>query len=392
MAMMLWKARGRVREVKPSATPTQVDGWINRRIQNVLDTRVWSDTMKFGMVIIPNATTAGTVSLAYGSNIVTGVGTGWPTNDSINTTITADITDAPGYVDINVSAATLAKLQPGSILLLDQENPSVTEIITVDSVGPATFNAYCANNHSSGVSLKQSSLAGQQFATDAFVYTVQAVLSSTSLQLDAPYGGQPQTAVSYMIRKEYVQISPTARFLKYAYDAIAGQSIGVDRDETWLIALDPQDQSTGNPLEMAMMHPAPGGVMQWRIWPYQTTQYAIGCLYQDGWPQLQYDTDLLPPFLNPEIIIAGAIADALRTKCIKSAGAKDDWYDPAMANSFWEPEYARLLEAATQSDQGRRMSYLTNYLEATQNACYNWMRSHAVGAGSGWGSTWSGSL
>ena len=384
MATSLWKARGRVREVKPSATPTQVDGWINRRIQNVLDTRTWSDTMKFGMVIIPNAVTAGTVSMAYGSNIVTGVGTGWPVADSINTTLSTAIVDAPGYVDITVPVATLANLQPGSILLLDQEDPSVTEVIVVDAVGPTTFNAYCAYNHATSVSLKQSSLAGQQFATDAFVYTVQAVLSATSLQIDFPYGGQPQTAISYMIRKEYVTISPTARFLKYAYDAIAGQSIGVDRDETWLISLDPQDQSTGNPLEMAQMHPLPGGVMQWRIWPYQTTQYAIGCLYQDGWPTLKYDTDLLPPFINSEVIIAGAIADALRTKCIKSARDDDPWYDPQMANIFWEPEYGRLLEAATQSDQGRRLSYLSNWQEQTQTACYNWLRAHPYSANSGW--------
>ena len=390
MSISLWEARGRVRNVKPNLTPSQANDFINRRIRNVLDTRTWSDCMKIGMVTLPNATSAGTVNMTPGSNLVAGNGTVWPVNDQVNTVSVNPITDSPGFVEVTPGAGFIRSIQPGSILLIDQENGSVTEGLTVQSVGPASFMAYCQFAHDANCTLQQSSLAGQQFATDAFVYTVQAVLSPTSLQVDMAYGGLPQNSISYMIRKEYVTISPTARFLKYAYDAIAGQSIGTSRDETWLVAMDPQDQSTGNPLEMAQMHPAPGGVMQWRVWPYQTVQYAIGVFYQDGWPTLQYDTDILPPFINPEVIIAGATADALRTRCIKSAGQKDDWYDPQMANSYWEPEYARLLEAATQSDQGRRTNYLTNYLEATQSACYNWMRSHAIAAGSGWGSTGAG--
>ena len=384
MSMNLWTARGRVREVKPSATPSQVEGFLNRRIANVLDTRTWSDCMKIGMVTIPAAFTTGTVDLTSGSNLVTGHATAWPVHDAINVVSTQAITDVPGFVEIFPTATALPKIQPGSLLLLDQENSSVTEILTVQSVGPESFTAYCQYAHAVNVTLQQSSLAGLQFSAGMYVYTVQAVLAATSLQLDMAYGGPAQSAVTYIIQKRYCQISPTAKYLKYAWDTIAGREVGTQRDESWVQMWDPQGASTGDPQELAMAHPAPGGVMQWLLWPPQPVAYAIAVFYQDGWPVLKYDTDLLPPFINAEVFIAGAIADALRTKCIKKAGDRDDWYDPGMANSFWEPEYGRLLEAATQSDQGRRLSYLTNYREECQKVSTNWLRNHAVSAGGGW--------
>jgi hypothetical protein len=337
------------------------------------------------MVVIPAATTAGKVTMTPGSPLVAGNGTTWPVNDSINTVSVNPITDSPGFMEITPGAGFIGKIFPGSLLLIDQENASITEVLTVQSVGPTSFMAYCQFAHQTNCTLQMSSLAGQQFATDSYTYTVQAILSATSLQLDMSYGGLPQTNVSYMIRKEYVQISPTAKYVKFAWDAIAGQTIGVEKDDTWAINLDPQDQSTGNPLELLKMSAAPGGVAQWRVWPYQTVQYAIAVLYVDGWPTLRYDTDPLPPFLNNEIIIAGACADALRTKVIKAAGSRDDYYSPQDA-MYWEGEYARLLEIATQSDQGRRTNYISNYREELQSYSYNWLRGHAVSAaGSGWG-------
>ena len=385
MSMNAWEARGRIRSVKPNCPPAQALDFINRRVRNILDTRTWSDCMKIGMIVIPAATTTGVVTMTPGSNLVTGVATSWPVNDRINAVITQPITDSPGFMEIFPTSGVITKIQPGMLLLLEQENASVTEILTVQSVGPTSFMAYCQYAHAMNATLQQSSLAGQQFATDAYVYTVQAVLSTTSLQLDMYYGGLPETGVSYMIRQEYVQISSTAKYAKAAYDAIAGQTIGVDREETWLMMQDPQDQSTGNPLELARMHAAPGGVMQWRLWPYQTSPYAIAVLYQDGWPTLSFDTDMLPPFLNSEVVVAGATADALRTRVIRNERDKDPYYSPQDAQ-FWETEYARLLEAATQSDEGRRLVGLTNYHEQLINASYNWMRSHAVSAsGAGWG-------
>jgi hypothetical protein len=384
MAMSLWEARGRIREVVPRPAP-MVDGFINRRIRNVIDVRNWSDLVKIGMIVIPNAYTTGTASLVSGSNLVAGTSTAWPTNDAINTVSTQPILDTPEFVEIFPGAGFIQKIVPGSILLIDQEDASYTEIITVQSVGPDRFIAYCQFPHAANVTLKQSSLAGMQFWANNYVYTVQAVLSPTSLQLDMAYGGLPMTNIAYQIRQQYVTISATARKLMDAWDSIAGQSVGVLRDESWLNLTDPQRTNTGNPLELAMMHPAPGGVLQWECWPAQIVAYAIAVLYKDGWPTLKYDTDVLPPFMNSEIFISGAIADCMLTKVLRNDRSKDDFYDPTGAQ-HWQGEYRETLENAIQSDEGRAMRYLTNWYEMTKGGqSYNWYRGQASYQPSPWG-------
>jgi hypothetical protein len=100
--------------------------------------------------------------------------------------------------------------------------------------------------------------------------------------------------------------------------------------------------------------------MQWTLWPVQVSAYMVNVLYHDGWPTLRYDTDRLPPFLNPEIFIAGAQADAKRTKVISNVSGKDPYYEPAGAQ-YHEEDYARMLEAATQSDFGRYQTALQSY-------------------------------
>jgi len=361
-----------------------VDGFINRRITNVIDTRVWSDTMKMGMIVLPNAYTTGTVAVAQGSNQIIGTGTNWPVNDVINTTSTVVITDVPGYVEITPGAGYLSKVHVGIPLLLDQGNASITEIVTPIAVGPTSFKAYCQYAHDTTATLQMSRLAGQQFQANSYIYTVQAVLSDTLMQVDFPYGGIPQAGLSYTVMQQYVQLSPNVRSLERCYDAIAGSDVGTSRDLSWVLSVDPQGQSTGNPQELASMPANPAGFMQWRVWPAQNTEYALGVIYEDGWPTLVYDTDVLPPFMNREIIIAGAIADCLRTRVIKNDRDRDPLYDPQVSQ-YWEAEFARLLENATQSDQGRRLSYLVDYNQQLEGYCYNWERSHAIASSSGWG-------
>jgi len=384
MSLSLWDARGQVREIcpRPESLVTTV---LNRRIRNVIDTRTWSDLIRMGMIVIPQQYTTGTVSLTSGSNQVIGVGTAWPVNDAVNTVIASPIVDSPGVVEIQ--PASLSGITQGSYLLLDQETPGATEIISVQGIRGSRFIAYCQNQHASGLSLQRSSLSGLQFGTGNYVPTVQAVTSPTTLQVDMPYGGVAQNAISYQIYMLYVKPSPsgstipssTARRMLYAYDAIAGNPIGTDKTWDWIMLADPQLQNTGDPEELVSTPHDAGGAMQWTLWPIQTGPYAIGVIYQDGWPTLKQPNDLLPPFINPEVFIAGAIADCMRATVISNDRQKDPYHDPQGA-AYWDKEYLALLEAATQSDQGRWMTNLKSYEEqmAAFSPDYNWARAHAV--------------
>jgi hypothetical protein len=167
----------------------------------------------------------------------------------------------------------------------------------------------------------------------------------------------------------------------HAFDAIAGNPIGTDKTWDYIMLGDPQLQDTGDPLELVSTPPDPGGTMQWTLWPIQTGPYAIGVIFQDGWPPLVQPNDLLPPFINEEIFIAGAIADCCRSRVIANERQKDPLYDLAAAK-YWDDEYKGLLETATQSDQGRWMTSLSDYRTRMTAFApnYNWLRAHAVSA------------
>ena len=373
----LWEMRGRVREIAPSRSKEMIDGFLNRAVRNCVDSHNWADLLKTGIITIPQNFTAGTVNLTPGSNQVVGVGTGWPVNDALNTVLAQAVNEVPAYVQVFPGAGAMNVIKPGMYLLLDQETPASTEIITVTSVGPTSFYAYCQYPHAAGVSLQKSSLANMQFQGPDYVYTVQAVLTPTLLQIDMPYGNVAQTGLSYQIVKAYVQVSPTCRRLLYAWDAIAGQPVGVGKTVDWLNIADPQRTSSQQPQELVSTFPAPGGIMQFECWPYQQTPYGIAVIYQDGWPTLKYDTDLSPPFINPEVFISSACADALGTKVIPRIGQQDPYCDPVQAR-VWRDDARVLLERALDSDQNRYLTAIQNYqLQLIGGASTNYWRSHA---------------
>lgn len=362
MPMDLWTARGCVRDIKPNCPPTTAENFINGRIARVIDRHRWSDLLRVATITVPDAYTTGTVSLVSGSATINGVGTSWPTNDLVNTTVT---NPSPGIIESpsnqKISVASMAGIAVNQPLLLDQENASVTEVVIPYALAADGFYAWCSYNHASGVTVKASSLAGQQFrAGGSAMLTIRAVLSSTQLSTDMPYGGPNESGISYLIYRGLAPISATARRLRFAYDPIAGRPIDVDHTIEWLSIVDPQRTSSGDVAALVQTAPSPAGSMQWEIWPAQTSKYAIVVVYDDGWPTLVNGSDLLPPYMNPWMIVNGARADALRMKVMQNGAKQDPLYDPVVAQEY-ERQFESDVENAIQMDQGRYMTFLTNY-------------------------------
>jgi hypothetical protein len=127
------------------------------------------------------------------------------------------------------------------------------------------------------------------------------------------------------------------------------------------------------------------------VWPWQTTAYSIPVLYNRQWPDLIQPTDRPPGFINPSVIIDGAIADALRRQDLRdnSPGGKDPYFNPALAREFDQKFLAGAIAAANADEercQQRLSSSLTNYGGGLgPNASY-W-QSH-VNGGPGLGYDW----
>src|SRR3954466_3301897 len=96
----LFRLRGRVMAARPMATSDFVQNALNDRMRSILDSRTyWADLMKFGNLSIPDPYTTGTISLDTRSAIVTGVGTTWPVNDVVNTTLPGGVQEF-GFVEV----------------------------------------------------------------------------------------------------------------------------------------------------------------------------------------------------------------------------------------------------------------------------------------------------
>lgn len=66
-----------LREYVPSLPLFLAQKLINDRYRRALDSRPWSGLRDQGMIIIPNATTSGSVTVPQGGYTVTGIGTSW---------------------------------------------------------------------------------------------------------------------------------------------------------------------------------------------------------------------------------------------------------------------------------------------------------------------------
>jgi hypothetical protein len=373
----LVEMRGAVKDRKASISGDAVDRLINRKIRDVCLRRTWSDLTKFVTVPLANQTNEGTVSTTFGSSVITGSGTTWPVSDAVNTLSTAPVTQI-GMVKI--TPASMAGIIAGKWLTLDIGNPTWTEAVAVAFVIPGSFYAVVKNVHSPNFQITQSSLAGLQFRTTYPFYTVTSVLSATELLLDSAWADITQSGSEYQIMTIYIQPDPYCWRVKQGWDPVQGIPLDVDSYSfDQVIAGDPQLTASDNPTILCPVPPGGGGVAQWMVYPPQAGQYYINLVISHVWPRLIADQDQAPRFINPDVFVIGAIAEALRTKTVTQNMPKDPYYDPD-TSQVEQGIYERMIEQAEEADEARLPSRLLSY--ARTNAGWlsaNYLISH-VGA------------
>src|SRR5438094_5327163 len=84
--------RGMIDEIQawnPAFPPYLCVQSINSALRRIIDQRMWSGLLIKDQLVIPASYTTGTVTVTLNSPTVTGSGTAWPTNDLLNTTLSA---------------------------------------------------------------------------------------------------------------------------------------------------------------------------------------------------------------------------------------------------------------------------------------------------------------
>ncbi len=358
--------RGRVRDFRRGVSESQVDNWINDRIRQAADYRTfWSSNIKKGVLSIPTAYTTGLVSVATGSDIVTGVGCNFPVDDVVSTSIADGIFDL-GYQDFTPDSP--RGITQDSILYVGTEEGVMAEAVPiVQLINPQTFNGSFQNPHNPGVTATQSSLVNRQFriSQNYPIFTILAVLDGNRLLLDQPWGGPPLVDQQYSIIKMYYTFQPNTQEILWVLDQSQGLPLRIHRSVRSANWSDPQRISLGpNPTDVIDAHPSPNGIIQWEIWPPINVGYQLQYAVYAYWPKLVRDTDRPPYFMNSTMFYHGALADALRFK----ANEKDSFHNPVLAREF-EARFDAELEKAADADESKVLRMLA---EDQAQIGYNW--------------------
>jgi hypothetical protein len=357
----------RVLQAKPNAQQSEVVRMLNGRIRQAINSKVyWADLLVRRIISFPAPYTgqsdvggAGTVSYTFNSATVTGSSTTWPVSDLVNTTSTTPVNDI-GYVQI--TPASMTGIKPDMLLYCDATG--TPETIAVVETTTTSFWAKFTLTHTVNFTMTASSFAGRQLYTGSTtpIYTILSVQTATSLTLDNVWGEPSQSAQSYSIQQIYQTIDPNLKVILDVWDHKVGRKLEIYVPLEVVNWTDPQRTATGDPLAVVQHSPSPAGNMQYEIWPFPTVSRQLACLCSLQWPTLKMPFDRPPYFIDPNLFVIGAIADALRIKNLRNVSDQDPYYDPNLAMQY-EQMYRIQLEECVNSDQAKAQRAYTHSWE-----------------------------
>lgn len=365
---------GMVVRRRPAMDRNVVADLLRERLRTILDRRpTWAGLIKPVTVSFPAAYSTGTVDFAVGSNIVVGTDTAWPVSDQVNVTITEQI-PGPGQYLVT-PGPNMNGITTSTVLYVDAGGPN-PEILPVQGiVGPRILLTF-QYPHAAGSTATASSLSQLQFRLNGFsspVYSILAVTSATTLVVDQ-ICGQPITNGGYWILLMYLPIDPQIKDILTCYDPFQMLDLQLKVPQSYLNQIDPDRTATNSPIYVSPRSPQANGLMTYEVWPPVYIQYQLVFQIRFQWPEMRQQYDYPPPFINPNALIYGALADAYATPC----GRPPEYKDPGFSlenSQKYEGMFAQAVLDLIEADEARDSSMFT--FEAPQwSMGANWAASH----------------
>jgi hypothetical protein len=172
------------------------------------------------------------------------------------------------------------------------------------------------------------SLVGLQFR-QSFTQPWQTIVSlnptNQTLQLDIPYPG-PTFTGAYQILQAYLTFGNNVKSLLWCVNQLFGWPMEVKAPVQVENARDTWREAQGWATTLFTRPPTPDGQYQVEVWP---TPYAAQTFPFEAYtqpPNLVLDTDSPQAWIRSDVLVTGAIADALLYRPKQNA-----YYDPAIA-------------------------------------------------------------
>lgn len=409
----LWRALQLHAPVLPTALAQQ---FIVARFRDVRRKRLWSWRVAQSQFIVPNVYSTGLASATLGSNVITGQGTGW-TSALLGLQFRFGNV-APIYTVVEVDSTTQ--------LLLDQPyggvagaSPTGYQIFMGYLTPPTdfqdfisvrdTFNNYRLQTHLSQEFLDsidaQRATSGNAYGIADFRYSQSPTLGSVS-QAAVAVGSNldplPITLGTYTGRTDSLFIftvttgGPTGTALftwskdngtphtntpTNALPFVLQEGVNIQ----WP-AIDPSGNQivyVQNDVFVCKVRPGfAATVPQYEIWPYGLAQRVYPFLYDRRFPDLTDPNGLIPPFIDPDVLVKGALADVCRWKGTETRNNTMYGLDTAM--SFEKEFQAKVAEMEREDDEVYCVDvrYQMESFSLLEYAPFpygaNWAQSHAV--------------
>lgn len=235
----------------------------------------------------------------------------------------------------------------------------VANVPNIISTGTATFTYNSATVVGSGTNWTPSivGLQMRQTFTQPYQTIVSVDTTHQTLQLDTPYPGPTFGPAAYYILEVYLSFGANVKRLLWASNALFGWPLEIGVPVRVLEARDQWRASMGWATTMATRPPTPDGQFQVEVWP---SPYAAQTFPFEAYtepPNMVLDSDSPQAWIRSDVIVTGAIADALvwRPKL-------NTFYDPALAVQISAGKVAQFqkdLSEMENADEGLEQQAVT---------------------------------
>jgi len=178
-------------------------------------------------------------------------------------------------------------------------------------------------------------------------YNIQSVQGPGALTLDLPWGNPTVNSVGYQIVQTWVSLGPNIKRVLEMVNQRQGWRMKIDMPQAVGNMYDTWRTTTGWSFMLLSKEPRADGSPQWEIYPAPTFQQVFPFLAYVQPPDMVLDGDFPVTFVRSDIIVIGAIKQALLFR-----GKASRYYDPQTA-AVKEQEFKEELEKMALNDDNQ---------------------------------------
>lgn len=156
-------------------------------------------------------------------------------------------------------------------------------------------------------------LVGRQFRLgyNTPPYTITAIDEFNQVMtIEMPWAGVSYTGAGYFVAQYYYSPGPNIKYIHTAKNLIMAWRLRLDYNQQSLDTIDPWRINTFSPMALAQMPPDANGAYMVELWPVPSIVQSLPFIAAVQPPNLEDDSDSLPPYIRTDIVTKFAIADA----------------------------------------------------------------------------------